>query len=129
MEVNADGDDVGIFFIDSRNSASPCEVEVLEDFCQSISLEDVESGISTAGHRRVVWLDDSDSSLDLAGSGDARQHKNPLTATGLCLALKRLRFNHEDLPNAVRQLIYITDLDPACIHALVATASWHQPRC
>ena len=125
-KVDADGDDLGIFFMDSSDTASPCEVEVLEDFCRGIGLEDVESSIGTAGHQRVVWLDDRGSSPDLEGSGDARQYENPLTATGLWRALKRLRFDHEDLPDAARRLIYITNLDPACIHALAATASCHQ---
>jgi hypothetical protein len=125
-KVNADGDDIGIFSMDSGDTASPCEVEVLEDFCRGISFEDVESGIGTAGHRRAVWLDDRSSSPDLGGSGYARQYENPLTATGLYRALKRLRFNQEDLPDAARRLIYITNLDPACIQALAATASWHQ---
>jgi hypothetical protein len=125
--VDADGDDLGIFFMDSRDEAPPCEVEVLEDFCRGISLEDVESGIGAAGHRRAVWLDDRNS-LDLEGSGDTRQYETPLTATGLIRALEKLRFNHKDLPDAARRLIYITDLDPACIHALAATASCHQAR-
>jgi hypothetical protein len=126
-KVGAAGDDLGIFFMDSEDTASPCEVEVLEAFCRGISLEDVESGIGTAaGHRRAVWLDDRDISPDVEGSGEARQYENPLTATGLCRALKRPRFNEEDLPDAARRLIYITNLDPACIHALAATASWHQ---
>lgn len=71
-KVDADGDDLGIFFMDSGDTASPCEVEVLEDFCRGISLEDVELGNGTAGHRRAVWLDDRGSSPDLEGSGDAR---------------------------------------------------------
>jgi hypothetical protein len=73
-----------------------------------------------------VWLDDRGSSPDFEGSDTTRQYENPLTATGLTQALKRLRFNHKDLPDAARRLIYITDLDPACIHALAATASCHQ---
>src|SRR5579862_8035504 len=63
-EVDADGDDLGIFIRDSTDTASLCEVEVLEDFCQGGCLEDVESGISTAGHRRAIWVDDRASSLD-----------------------------------------------------------------
>jgi hypothetical protein len=124
-KVEADGGELGFFFMDSGDT-SPCEVEVLEDFCRGISLKDVELGVGTAGYRRAVWLDDRDSSPDLKGSGDARQYENPLTATGLCRALKKLRFNQKDLPDAARRLIYITNLDPACIHALAATASWHQ---
>ena len=119
-KVDADGDDLDIFFTDSRDTASPCEVDVLADFCQGLSLEDVKSGLSTpAGTRRAVWLDDR-------GQRGARKYENPLTATGLYRALKIPRFNQEDLPDAARRLIYITNLDPACIHALAATASCHQ---
>src|SRR2546423_5707022 len=124
-KVDADGDDLGIFFMDCGDAASRCEVEVLEEFCRGVSLGDVESGIGTAGHRRAVWLDDR-GSPDLEGSGDARKYENPLTATGLRRHWKRPRFKHKDLPDAARRLIYITDLDPACIHALAATASCHQ---
>jgi hypothetical protein len=125
-KVDADGDDLGIFFMDHLDTASPCEIEVFEDFCRGISFKEVAKGAGTAGTRRAVWLDDRGNSLDLEGSGDARQYENPLTATGLYRALERPRFNHEDLPDAARRLIYITDLDPACIHALAATASCHQ---
>jgi hypothetical protein len=123
-KVNADGDDLGIFFIDSGDAAPPCEVEVLDDFCRGTSLEDVESGNGAVGYRRAVWLDDRASSPDLQ-SGH-RPYQNPLTATGLKGALEVPRFNHKHLPDAARRLIYITDLDPACIHALAATASCHQ---
>ena len=75
--------------------------KVLEELCW-ISLEDVESGISTAEHRKAVWLDDRGSGLDLEGSGDARQYENPLTVATLYRALKRPRFNQEDLPDAAR---------------------------
>ena len=33
-KVDADGDDLGIFFMDSGDAAPRCEVEVLEDFCR-----------------------------------------------------------------------------------------------
>ena len=123
--VDADGDDLGIFFVDLRDEAPPCEVEVLEECCRGMSFKDVEEGIDKAGYRRAVWLDDR-YSLGLEGSGDTRQYENPLTATGLKRALGRLRFNHDYLPDAARRLIYITDLDPACIYALAGTASCHQ---
>ena len=57
-KIDADGDDLDIF-MDSGDAASRYEVEELKDFCRGISLEDVESGIGTAGHRRAVWRDDS----------------------------------------------------------------------
>lgn len=126
-EVNADGDNLRYFFTDSGDTVPQTEIELLEDFCQDTSLEDVKLGKSSAGSKRVIWIDDrSTSDLDLIGGGDARQHENPLTATGLLWALNEPRFNHENLTDAARRLIYATDLDPACIHALAATAHCHQ---
>jgi hypothetical protein len=121
-----DGDEDILGFFDSMDMASPCEVEVLEEFCRGISLEDLASGRGAAGCRRAVWLDDRCGDLDLIGSGQARQYINPLTATGLYRALKQPRFNRKDEPDAERRLIYITDLDPAYITALAATASYQQ---
>src|SRR5436305_3110513 len=80
-----DDDDLGVFFMDCGDAAPRCEVEVLEDFFQGTSLEDVKSGNGAAGNRRAVWLDDRASSPDLQ-SGD-RLYKNPLTATELKRAL------------------------------------------
>jgi hypothetical protein len=123
-KVGADGDDLGIFFTDFGDAVPLCEVEVVEDYCRGTNLEDVESGNGAAGHRRTVWLDDRANNPGLQSGG--RSYKNPLTATELKRALEVLRFNHEHLPDAARRLIYVTDLDPACIHALAATASCHQ---
>ena len=122
--ADADEDDLDIFFMFSGDAAPLCEVEVVKDYCRGTTLEDVESGNGAAGQRRTVWLDDRANSPNLQ-SGD-RPYKNPLTATELKRALEVPRFNHENLPDAARRLIYITDLDPACIHALAATASCHQ---
>jgi hypothetical protein len=127
-DFNADVEDLGNIFIVSGNTDSPLEVEVLKDFCRGTSLEDVKAGTGGAGIQRVVWLDERACFPDLEGSGDARQHENPLTATGLFRALEKSRFDHKDLPDAARTLIYITDLDPACIQALAATVTNHQAR-
>jgi hypothetical protein len=126
-EVNADGDNLGYFLTDSRDTASPSEVELLEEFCRDTSLEDVKFGKLSAGSKRAIWVDDrSTTDLDLIGGGNVREHEIPLTAKGLLWALNEPRFNHKNLPDASRRLIYVTDLDPACIHALAATAHWHQ---
>jgi hypothetical protein len=126
-DVDADGDNIGYLCADSEDTASPSEVELLEDFCRDTSLKDVKSGLSSAGNRRVIWVDDrSTNDLDAIGGGNARQHENPLTPTGLLWALDEPRFNHASLPDAARRLIYITDLDPSCVHALAATAHCHQ---
>src|SRR5271163_1123011 len=90
-KVNADGDDLGHFFVDFGDAASRYEVEVVDDFCRGISLEDVESGIGTDYRAPRVWLDDRDSGSDLEGSGDARQYENPLTARGLKRAWEKPR--------------------------------------
>jgi hypothetical protein len=120
--VDADGDgDLAIFLMDSGETM----VELVEDFCWGMRSRDEETGTCIAGQRKV-WLDDRSSGLDLEGSGNVRKHENPLPAAGLRQALKEQRFNHKDLPDAARRLIFIADLDPACIHALAATASCHQ---
>jgi hypothetical protein len=125
-ELHTFGDNLGIFCAASGNIGSRFEVEVLENFCHGANPTDVIAGKGPAGYQRIVWIDDRNSSSSSEKRGDARQHKNPLTATGLFRALKEPRFDHKDLPNAARRLIYIADLSPACIHALVATVSWHQ---
>ncbi|KAE9379834.1 hypothetical protein N431DRAFT_323190 [Stipitochalara longipes BDJ] len=121
-EHDVDGDDLRIFFIDFGNTAAPLEIEVGESFCRHTSLEYVKKGKGLAGGRRTAWLDDRNSP-DLEGSGETREYENPLTATGLLQALEPQQFNHENLPDAARRLIYVSDLNPDCIHALVATAS------
>jgi hypothetical protein len=122
--VDADGDDLGNFLRDSDDTASQCELEVLKLFCQGVSLKDVKEGGPVAGFLKNVWLDER--APKLKDSGDARPNENPLTATGLFRALAKVRYNHEKLPDAARRLIYILDLSPSCVHALAATASWHQ---
>lgn len=124
-KINAAGNDLGISYMFSENTASPCEVEVLDKFCRAASLEDVRLGRGIAGNRRTVWLDDR-SSRKLEGSGEARQYDNPLTATGLFRALAKQRFNHEKLTDATRRLMHFVDIDPTCIHALAATATPEQ---
>jgi hypothetical protein len=121
-KLDADGDDIGIFFFDYRNTTSPLEVEVMKNFCRGTNLRDVEEGQESAGNQRSVWLDERNSA-DLEGSGYVRYHDNPLTGTGLLRALDQPRFNHDNLNDATRRLIYIADLSPACIQALAATAS------
>ena len=123
-DVDADGDDLGKFLKDSDDTASKCELEVLNPFCQGVSLKDVKEGGPVAGFQKNVWLDER--AADLQDSGDARPNENPLTATGLFRALTTLRYDHEKLPDAARRLIYIHDLSPSCVHALAATASCHQ---
>jgi hypothetical protein len=117
------GDNLEIFFAASGNIDSRFEVEEIKDFCLGSSLTDVISAKGPAGDQRIAWIDDRVSGPGLEGSKVARDDKNPRTATGLFRALDELRFNDEVLPDAARRLVYVADLSPACIHALVATAS------
>jgi hypothetical protein len=121
-DLDADGGDIGIFFIDSEDATAPLEVEVIANFCQGASFECVKKGMGLAGSRRSAWLDDRNSPC-LTGTGETREYGNPLTATGLYRALEQQRFNHEKLHDAERRLIYISDLSPDFIQALAATAS------
>jgi hypothetical protein len=120
------GDNVAIFFAASGNIDSRFEVEEFQSFCRGISLADVVAAKGPGGNQRIAWMDDRISGPGLEGSNVAREYENPLTATALFRALNKLRFNHEKLPDAARRLVYVTDLSPACIHALVGTASWLQ---
>jgi hypothetical protein len=117
------GDNLELFFAASGNIDSRFEVEEIKDFCLGSSLTDVISAKGSAGDQRIAWIDDGVSGPGLEGNKVARDYKNPLTATGLFRALDELRFNDEVLPDAARRLVYVADLSPACIHALVATAS------
>ena len=125
-EFDSVEDSLEIFFSASENIDSPFEVKELKDFCWGNSLADVIAGKGPAGLERIAWIDDRNSGPGLEDSKDAREYRNPLTAAGLFRALKEPRFNHEHLPDAARRLIYVTDLSPACIYALIATASWLQ---
>jgi hypothetical protein len=120
-----DGEEIGIFFTDSGDEHSPREFEVLTRFCRGTCLEDVISRKGAAGELRVVWMDERTSSPAETKCELARQHDNPLTATGLYRALDKARFDHEQLPDASRRLMYFSDLSPACIRALAATVSSH----
>lgn len=122
-ECDTVGDDVDIFFTDSGNIDSRFELEELKDFCRGTSLADIIAAKSPGGTQRIAWMDDRTSGPGLEGSKVAREYKNPLTATGLFRALDKPRFSDEHLPDATRRLIYVTDLSPACIYALIGTAS------
>ncbi|KAE9371903.1 hypothetical protein N431DRAFT_341225 [Stipitochalara longipes BDJ] len=119
-----DMDDMDYFALDGYDP-NQFKVKVLKDFCRGTIFGDVERGRGIAGCRRAIWLDERDNTPN-GGTAEIRQHKNPLTATGLYRALEIPRFNNERLPHASRRLIYIADLDPACIRALAETASVHQ---
>jgi hypothetical protein len=124
-QLDAVGNNIEIFFATSGNMDSRSELEEVKDFCRDESLTDVITGKGPAGLQRIAWIDDRNSGPYL-GSKAARDYKNPITATGLFRALEEPQFNHKHLPDAARRLIYVTDLSPACIYALIATATWLQ---
>jgi hypothetical protein len=119
------GDDEWDYSLFNGGIPDQLEIEVLQDYCRGISREDVENGTGPAGFHRVVWLDDRNAP-EMEGSGATRPYENPLTATGLHRALRNQRFGHEQLPDVARRLIYISDLDPACIYALATTTPNYQ---
>lgn len=129
-ELHAEGDELDMFLADAGHTNSRCAVDVIKQFCQGICLDHVVGAKGRAGLWRSVWLDDRNHNWtcipELEKGGDARRCENPLSATGLYQALEKERFEHDHLPDAARRLIYISDLDPACIHALAATASVRQ---
>jgi hypothetical protein len=126
LDANVD-DDHGNFFVLSERTKCPLEVEVLGEFCRGTSFKDVREGKGTAGTQKNIWIDER-TCLALEGSGEARLHSNPLTATGLLRALKEGQYNCKDMPDAARRLIYVTDLTPACVRALAETVSVFQGR-
>jgi len=107
------------FVKESGEAASPSEVKLTE-YCKGMTLEWLTLGRFPSNHRRLAWLDDRCKSSGSSG-GNARRYENPLTATALMRALSEKRFGHEELTDAARRLIYISDLDPSCIYALAAT--------
>lgn len=56
-KVDAERDDVDIFWTDHEGALSSFDVEVVKDFCEGVSLDDLKSGNGTAG-KRAAWLDD-----------------------------------------------------------------------
>jgi len=109
-----------------QDTASTFEIDVLWDFLCGTSLEDVEVGKGELGTLRAAWFDDR-SNPNLEGSEGTRTYNNPLTATGLLRALKAPRLKDERKPDAepgvTRRLIYVNNLSPGFVYALVAAAS------
>ncbi|TVY59342.1 hypothetical protein LCER1_G000736 [Lachnellula cervina] len=124
--LGVDGSELDMFLGSYEDTQSRCAAEVVEEFCRGVCFGDVVRAKGRAGQWRSAWLDDRSCIPELEGRGNARQYENPLSATGLYRALKRKRFEDDDSPDAARRLIYITDLEPAYIHALAATASSRQ---
>ncbi|KAF2489385.1 hypothetical protein BU16DRAFT_180672 [Lophium mytilinum] len=147
--ANAVGDGVAIFLRDSEGAVPSCKWRDVEKFCQDSCLDDIERGLGIAGMRRAAWIDDrslipqaniihnnNTENVDRTAvddvtepnGGTIRKCQNPLTATAVLRHLKEPRFDHTDLPDADRRLIYIPNLDPHYTLALAETAPFHQVR-
>lgn len=118
-DIDADGSDLEIFLQYCDDSIPSCEYEDVHDFCEKPLACSYEEG-SPPGLAKA-WLDDREIS-----SESTRSHKKWLTADELYTALAQPRFGLLDMPHADRRLIYIADLDPKYILALVKNVSYHQ---
>ncbi|KAF2493443.1 kinase-like protein [Lophium mytilinum] len=120
---------ITLFFNDQDDDQPFGKFQEVKQLCQYANLQDVALGLGAAGQRRVAWVDDRSIVLeenDGVSGGHVRKCQNPLTATGLLRHLSTPRFNNTQLPDADRRLIYIPNLDPNFIIALVETAPYHQ---
>ncbi|KAF2193385.1 hypothetical protein K469DRAFT_734797, partial [Zopfia rhizophila CBS 207.26] len=108
-----------------EDSVPRCEAEEVQDFCRGARLQNIESGIDPVARRRAAWLDDR-SLHQSKFNENSRMYGNPLSPAELYWCLKEKRFNVRDKVNAHRRLIYISNLDPYYILALINTASSHQ---
>lgn len=75
--IEASGDGIELFYRDSDGSIPACRVEELKKFAAPVSVDDVKAGRGSAGLRHGAWLDER------SIAREAREHKNPLTATQL----------------------------------------------
>ncbi|KAH7136311.1 hypothetical protein EDB81DRAFT_693338 [Dactylonectria macrodidyma] len=113
------------------------EVEVVTKFCPEHILEELESACPMATTKNVSLLDDRTND-DTDRPSKFRVYLGPLNAYKLWLELQKPRFRCRDLdaridsdgthpePDADRRLIFITNLDPWTMMAIIATASIHQ---
>jgi len=85
--ITSDSDDFGIFWKDTEDPAPLCTIEEVEEFCQDMRLDNLESVADTEGQPRRAWLDDR-SFPRLTSSECVRKYDNPLTATQLYQLLK-----------------------------------------
>ncbi|KAH7160448.1 hypothetical protein B0J13DRAFT_644073 [Dactylonectria estremocensis] len=128
---------------ENMNRLAP-EVKAVVSFCPEEILEGLESACPLATMRNVSLLDDRTND-DRDTPSESRGYLGPLTAHKLYLELKkraratieRFRCQKHDtqtgsdgaqlyLPDADRRLIFITDLSPWAMMAIMATASIHQ---
>ncbi|KAE9993018.1 hypothetical protein EG327_006800 [Venturia inaequalis] len=126
VDADPDGNGISILLRDFDDPMALIHVNQVEEFCQNVSLEALESGAElTAGYRRASWVDERQLSQ---GRDSVRKHANPLTATALYRILRRPRYRAGDRPDASRRLIYIRNLDKWFILALAETVPFHQVR-
>lgn len=87
VDADPDGNGISILLRDFDDPMALIHVNQVEEFCQNVSLEALESGAElTAGYRRASWVDERQLSQ---GRDSVRKHANPLTATALYRILRR----------------------------------------
>ncbi|KAH8662643.1 hypothetical protein BGZ61DRAFT_402356 [Ilyonectria robusta] len=113
------------------------EVEVVMNFCPEHILEELESACPLATVKNVSLLDDRTND-DTDRPSISRGYLGPLNAYKLYLELQKRRFRCQKSdtqtgsdgtqlqPDADRRLIFVTNLDPWTMMAIMATASLHQ---
>jgi hypothetical protein len=86
--LGATGDDFSIFWRDDGKSVPSSAMEEVVEFCGGVVSGRLTSGTGTAGHRRVVWLDDR-SRPSPTSIGGITRCRDLLTATELKDLLKQ----------------------------------------
>jgi hypothetical protein len=80
-KMGAVGDDLDLFLEDFESSVPSCQVQEVQEFCQSVHLNDLQSELRIAYRRRGAWLDDR-------SSEGSRKHTNPPNSNALYRLLK-----------------------------------------
>ncbi|KAI1075709.1 hypothetical protein F5B20DRAFT_585074 [Whalleya microplaca] len=121
-----------------------CRANQLENFCKGATVDLLVSGSSDQITRPVALVDDrkEDDVVRMSEIGFCRSRKGPLSSRQLHQLLSKPRYNTDKItstmpggsrdgedpnePDADRRLIYITDLNPFSVLALLDTVSYHQ---
>ena len=82
IDVDADGDELGIFLRDLEDPSPSTLVEEVQEFCKGTTIPNLESEVENKNQRRGAWLNDW-SSRHLTSSECVRKYENPLTAAAL----------------------------------------------
>jgi hypothetical protein len=79
--IDADGDDLSLFFKDSEDDSPSYEFDEVEEFCQGARWDELTSDASVLYHERFIWLDDRCSCPDK--NEGFRRYSNPLSVVEL----------------------------------------------